>query len=124
MRDELPVVAQELWDLGAPVQSGVRAIAIPYEPFEGIPFVDWPLARPISDFVRTGAVESGQGVLENDPASAQALKDLRASFVRGDHGAFSWDMLPIKPDGAYYQLDMRDTLPFEDAQGFVPLTAR
>ncbi|NVB84822.1 MAG: hypothetical protein HOV81_41010, partial [Kofleriaceae bacterium] len=123
MRDELFVVAQELWDRGSAVESGVRAIAIAYEPFQGIPFVDWPLARPISDFVRTGSVEPGQGVLEDDPASAQALKDLRASFVRGDHGAFGWDMLPVKSDGAYYQLYLRDTLPFEDAQGFVPLTS-
>lgn len=123
MRDELPVVAQELWDRGTAVESAVRAIAIPYEQFQGIPFVDWPLARPISDFVRTGSIESGEGILEDDPASVQALKDLRASFVRGDHGAFYWNMLPVTSGGAFYQLYLRDTLPFEDAQGLVPLTS-
>jgi hypothetical protein len=122
MRDELHVVARELWDRGHDVDLGVRAIAIPYEEFQGIPFVDWPVARPISDFVRTGIVDVGEGVLENDPPSAQALKELRASFVRGDHGALGWNMLPIKSDGAYYQLYLRDVLPFEDERGLVPLT--
>jgi hypothetical protein len=123
MRDGYPIVEQELWDRGEPVVSGVRAIAVAAEPGPGIPFVDWPLSRPISDFVRTAdSIEFGEGTLEDDPASARALKELRASFLRGDHGAFVWDMLPVTSDGAYYRLYLRDVLPFEDERGLVPLS--
>lgn len=123
MRDDYAIVEQELWDRGEPVVSGVRAIAVASEPGPGIPFVDWPLSRPISDFVRTvPSIEFGEGTLEDDPVSARALKELRASFVRGDHGAFVWDMLPVSFDGAYYRLYLRDALPFEDERGLVPLS--
>lgn len=122
MRDALPTVAEELWDRGTPVVSGIRAIAVAAYPGPGIPFMDWPLMRPIADFVRTGNIGFGQGTLEDDMASAQVLKELRASFLRGDHGAFTWNMLPVKADGAYYGLHLRDTLPFEDERGIVPLS--
>jgi hypothetical protein len=52
----------------------------------------------------------------------QLLKELRASFLRGDHGAFVWGMLPVTSDGAYYQLYLRDALPFENELGLVPLS--
>lgn len=122
MRDALIGVAQELWDRGAPSASSLRVIAMPAEPGPGIPFVDWPLARPISELVRPSDVGFGEGVLEADAASVDALKALRRSFLDGEHGAFVWDMLPVKADGAYYQLYVRDALPFEDANGLVPLT--
>lgn len=123
MRDEYALVEQELWDRGEPVVSGVHAIAVASEPGPGVPFVDWPLSRPISDFVRADAfIGLGEGTLEDDPVSAQALKELRASFLRGDHGAFGWDMLPVVSDGAYYRLYLRDVLPFEDERGLVPLS--
>ena len=52
MRDSYPSVMQELWDRGAPVVSGVRAIVTAGKPGPGIPFVDWSLSRPISEFMR------------------------------------------------------------------------
>jgi hypothetical protein len=122
MRDASPVIVQELWNRGEPAVSAVRAVATLGESSPGIPYVDWPLARPISDFVRTGDVGFGEGTLEDDADSVRTLKELRASFVRGDHGYFGFDMLPIKANGAYYQLYLRDTLPFEDAAGLVPHT--
>jgi hypothetical protein len=123
MRDAFPVVAQELWDRGSPAASGVRAIAVAGQPGPGIPFVDWPLARPIADFVRSGqSIGVGEGTLEADVASARSLQELRASFLRGDHGAFVWNMLPVMSDGAYYQLYLRDALPFENELGLVPLS--
>jgi hypothetical protein len=124
MRDASPQVAQELWDAGTPIESPVRAIAVVGEFAAQIPYVDWPLARPISDFVRTDDhIGFGLGTLEDNVASVQALKELRASFLRGDHGVFFWNQLPIKSNGSYYSLYLRDTLPFEDAQGLVALTA-
>jgi hypothetical protein len=122
MRKGFPIVARELWVRGTGIVSSVRAIAVEVQRSPGVPFVDWPLSRPISDFVRTGYVGSGEGVLEDDPASVQILKELRASFVRGDHGTFFWNMLPVTSGGAYYRLYMRDTLPFEDERGLVPLS--
>lgn len=122
MRDELPIVIQELWDRGRAIVSSVRAVAVPAEPGPGVPFVEWPLARPIADFLRTDAVGFGEGTLEDDVASAQALEDLKTSFLRGDHGAFVWDALPVTSGGAYYLLYVRDALPFEDERGLVPLT--
>lgn len=122
MRDELSVVTKELWERGSPVASSVRAIAVRNDPASHVPWVDWPLTRPISDFVRSGSIEYGEGVLEEDTTSVQALEELRASFLRGDHGQFFWNMLPVESDGAYYRLYLRDTLPFEDERGLVPLS--
>ncbi len=123
IREAFPMIAAELWDRGQPVGSALRVIAVAREPASHIPFVDWPLARPITDFERTSEnIEYGEGILEEDLASVQALRELRASFLRGDHGAFFWDGLPVTSGGAYYYLFFRDTLPFEDANGFVPLT--
>jgi hypothetical protein len=123
MRDALSDVAQELWDRGTAAPSRLRVVALPMDASVGGPFVDWPLARPISDFVRTSG-GFGQGVLEDDGASVQALKALRRSFLDGEHGAFVWGMLPVKSGGAYYGLYVRDALPFEDARGLVPLSLR
>jgi hypothetical protein len=122
MRDAFPGIAHELWDRGTPIVSSIRAIAVAGEPAPAVPFVEWPLARPITDFLRTGNIGFGEGTLEDNVTSVQALKDLRESFVRGDHGAFVWNILPVKSGGSYYQLFVRDALPFEDAQGIVPLT--
>lgn len=122
MSDELVDDVQGLWDRGAAADSALRVLAVASDPGPGIPYVDWPLARPISDFTSTSPAPFGQGILEDDPASVQALKDLRRSFLRGDHGAFVWNMLPVTSGGADYQLYVRDALPFEDAHGLVPLS--
>jgi len=124
MRDAMIRIAQELWDDGAPAPSSLRVVATPAEAGPGIPFVDWPLVRPFSDFVRTGDVGFGEGTLEEDVESVRVLKELRRSFLDGEHGAFVWGMLPVKSGGAYYNLYIRDTLPFEDASGLVPLTGQ
>lgn len=122
MRDAFSVVAGELWDRGSAVVSNVRAIAVTSEPSPGRPVVEWPLTRPITDFVVAAPPGYGQGILETDVASVQALKELRASFLRGDHGAFYWNALPVMSNGSYYLVYLRDTLPFEDANGLVPFS--
>ncbi len=123
IREAFPMIATELWEGGEPVGSALRVIAVATEGWSHIPFVDWPLARPITDFERTNEnIEAGQGLLEEDVASVRALEELRASFLRGDHGGFYWSGLPVTSGGAYYYLYFRDTLPFEDANGIVPLT--
>ena len=59
-------------------------------------------------------------LLAKQEKNQEALKELRASLLRGDHG---WNTLPVTSNGSYYFVYLRDTLPFEDANVFVPFSA-
>ena len=123
MSAAFPEVAAELWSTGVAATSAIRATAFVTEPRPDASYVEWPLARPIADFVRpdqSGGL--GQSVLEDNVDAVRALKDLRASFLRGEHGYFNYVML-ITSNGENYEMYLRDTLPFEDANGIVPLSA-
>lgn len=119
MRDAFPLVVAELWAAGVSAPSAVRAVAFQRDEVPNVSYVEWPLARPISDFVRMDSAY-GEGVLEEDAAAV--LKELRASFVRGDHGPFR-NTLDVTSGGSYYEVYVRDALPFEDETGIVRLSS-
>lgn len=123
MRDALPLVAKDLWQAGSPLTSTLRVIAIRRDgPPAGYQVVEWPLARPITEFVLTSdSIGFGEGILEEDLGSVSLLKELRRGHLRGDHGLFVATIYAASA-GMHYELYFRDTLPFEDESGIVPLS--
>ena len=76
-----PSSQMSFWHPGSRSVSSVRAIAIPGERSPGAPASLIGHSRDlITDFVRTGSAELGEGILETDVASVQALKELRAKL--------------------------------------------
>lgn len=113
-------VTADLWDAGTAVDGGVRLFAERVDsPTPNQTYVDWPLARPITDFLAPQSAMAG--VLEADATSAAQLRALRASFLANEHGTFMYRMT-IKSGGDNYNVTMRDVLPFENANGVVERT--
>ena len=61
----------------------------------------------------------GSGILLSG-ADADALRELRRSYVAGEHGLWWYRFIPIVDDeGALHELSVRDTTLFENERGLI-----
>ncbi|HEY4055413.1 MAG TPA: hypothetical protein VGM39_02355 [Kofleriaceae bacterium] len=113
-------IKDELWTAGVPAAGSLRALAYASGPVAGDQVeVAWPLARPISDFLRADDAHGtgrGEGVLVDDSADLAALRQLRAALPTYD------PTIRVTSGGVSYHVYVRDSLPFEGANGLVPFS--
>jgi len=128
MRDALSPWRLRLWSYGTPVGGDVRVMAIRTPPplyLEGLPTSTWPATTPIEDlaveYTEASSLGYGAGHLLTG-AGAEIMRSLRRSYVSGVHGGFWYRYLPIlEADGTFYEVAVRDTTPYEDERGLIPM---
>lgn len=126
-----------LWAAGEAVTGDVRASVIEsggspeFAPARwNLVATPWPLSIPIESVAvseATGESEAlgyGDGILFTGP-DAEALRTLRNEFVRNDPASTGLAAIMIRDgDGPFYYVDVRDTTPFEDELGLIPMLHR
>jgi hypothetical protein len=105
-----------LWEEGGAVSTPVRIMVVAQDFPDSDPAVTWPLATPLADlaFPPGTSLGLGEGVLF-DEDDASALRAVRAPNREGAIGTV------VEDASVRYWLYLRDTTPFEDASGLVPV---
>ena len=122
-------LASRLRPLGEPSSGPVRYLLgrgnespLVDRGYEGAP--EWPLDISPESVIRSQG-ERGLGVIVQtaDGEDARRLRALRTAFLDGAFGVRNGSFIPIvQPDGSRYDLQVRDVVEFETAEGepFVP----
>lgn len=119
MRDRANGWVERLWERGAPVEGAAWTSAPAVDPSTsppspGIQTFHWPLAQDLDaialDQGDPMAVLVGRGTRIDEP-NASLLRDIRASYAHGDHGAFFYQYLPAVSDSGDYSSCARAPLP-------------
>jgi hypothetical protein len=110
------------WETGEPSTGPIRILTTRMPDGDPIPntIVPWTLDLDLASVaVDTEAMYcAGQSVLIDDPATAAALRAFRAEHADGLE-QFSDFFVEVEP-GVYYELYLRDALPFEREDGLIP----
>jgi hypothetical protein len=121
MRSEYKAQLEHWWTIGQPMTGPMRVIAarrldgdpIPQNPVPWTVDLDLSsLAIPFDDMICPG-----KSVLVDDPATVAALRQFRLEHAEGlqEFGDF-W--VEVEP-GVYFEIYMRDALPFEREDGLI-----
>jgi hypothetical protein len=111
----------ELWQAGEALDDApMRVLATPVSSDAPGEHVPWTVDLALADIAVSPEVAMQQGVstLIEDPETAVALREFRAMHADGLADFFEFNV-DVGPDESY-ALYLRDTVPFEDAQGLVP----
>jgi len=114
-------IAERLYSDGEDLTGAVRLTATQALPPPGAPEAIWPLVEPITDFMLADDQVFSPGVSHKvtDPSDCSKLRALRTVYLQQvvDAGMLSDECIRIQGG---YCVFMRDSVPFENAQGLFP----
>ena len=118
---DFQAIVERLCSEGEDLTGAVRLTATPALAPPGTPEAIWPLQEPITDFVLADDQMFSPGVSHKvtDPSDCSKLRALRTEYVQQveDAGVPSQECIGIQGG---YCVFMRDSVPFENAQGLFP----
>jgi hypothetical protein len=119
---ELP----RLRDEAAATALPQRVIVVSHEQGPQRPLLQWPLSATPPETIALSELEAtevdfGDGVLidGDDADGVRAVRETIAGFSPAAPAAFLWHSAEAQPPE--YRMYMRDAIPWEDANGIIPL---
>lgn len=116
LRSEVWAAIERLYPQGQPVEGPVRFLLYERDTSASA-FAVWPLETPAAELAVAPEDASSASGLLAEGTDAEALRTLAARARAGAFGDNLDGSIPIEEEGRAYRLYVRDTVPFEDAQG-------
>lgn len=128
MRNAEQVQVERLWQAGAPYDSSLRIQVNLYATAGLVPNAIWPLSWSLAEVVHTpedaSEAEPGSGILIDDPEEVAALREIWDDYDSIMPETWKTYGIPFEDPqvpGVVFSVFVRDTLPFEEANGLVTL---